>query len=135
MNLKQERVKHLIFKCLKGYNQNCILQFIEKCLRNHTFRIFPDGENCDSYRLAAMYDSLKGYEIQKSDKVVDFAFQITPQCKVCNFSYEYALQRKQKTDMLKFAYPLIIILLISFADSEISTAIYPLSYANSAFSP
>lgn len=43
-----------------------------------------------------MFDSLKGYEIQKSDKVADFAFQITPQCKVRNFSYEYALQRKQK---------------------------------------
>lgn len=80
-----------------------------------------------------MFDSFKDYEIQKIYKVVDFAFQTTPQCKVRNFSNEYALQGKRKTDMLKFAYPLIIILLISFADSEISTAIYPLSYANSAF--
>lgn len=34
------------------------------------FRIFVDGENCDPYRLAAMFDSLNGYEIQKIDKVV-----------------------------------------------------------------
>lgn len=34
------------------------------------FRIFVDGENCDPYRLAAMFDSLKGYEIQKIDKVI-----------------------------------------------------------------
>lgn len=34
------------------------------------FRFFVDGENCDSYRLAAMFDSLNGYEIQKIDKVV-----------------------------------------------------------------
>ena len=26
------------------------------------FRIFVDGENCDPYRLAAMFDSLNGYE-------------------------------------------------------------------------
>lgn len=34
------------------------------------FRFFVDGENCDPYRLAAMFDSLNGYEIQKIDKVV-----------------------------------------------------------------
>lgn len=43
------------------------------------FRFFVDGENCDPYRLAAMFDSLNCYEIQKIDKVVDFAFQTTPQ--------------------------------------------------------
>lgn len=57
MNLKQGKVKHLGFKCLKGYSQSYILQFV-------------DGENCDPYRLAAMFDSLNGYEIQKIDKVV-----------------------------------------------------------------
>ena len=57
MNLKQGRVKHLGFKCLKGYSQSYILQFV-------------DGENCDPYRLAAMFDSLNGYKIQKIDKVV-----------------------------------------------------------------
>lgn len=62
---------------------------------NH-FRIFVDGENCDPYRLAAMFDSLNGYEIQKIDKVVDFAFQTTPQCKVRNFSYEFAVISKNK---------------------------------------
>lgn len=70
LNLKQGKVKHLGFKCLKGYSQSCSLQFIEKGSRNQTFRIFVDGENCDSYRLAAMFDSLNGYEIQKIDKVV-----------------------------------------------------------------
>jgi hypothetical protein len=70
LNLKQERVKHLSFKCLKGYSQSCSLQFVEKGSRNQTFRIFVDGENCDSYRLAAMFDSLNGYKIQKIDKVV-----------------------------------------------------------------
>lgn len=70
LNLKQGRVKHLGFKCLKGYSQSYILQFAEKGSRNQTFRIFVDGENCDPYRLAAMFDSLNGYEIQKIDKVV-----------------------------------------------------------------
>lgn len=70
MNLKQGRVKHLGFKCLKGYSQSYILRFAEKGSRNQTFRIFVDGENCDPYRLAAMFDSLNGYEIQKIDKVV-----------------------------------------------------------------
>ena len=70
MNLKQGKVKHLGFKCLKGYSQSYILQFAEKGSRNRTFRIFVDGENCDPYRLAAMFDSLNGYEIQKIDKVV-----------------------------------------------------------------
>ena len=70
MNLKQGRVKHLGFKCLKGYSQSYILQFAEKGSRNQTFRIFVDGENCDPYRLAAMFDSLNGYKIQKIDKVV-----------------------------------------------------------------
>ena len=60
------------------------------------FRIFVDGENCDPYRLAAMFDSLKGYEIQKIDKVVDFAFQTTPHCKVRNSSYEFAAISKNK---------------------------------------
>lgn len=70
MNLKQGKVKHLGFKCLKGYSQSYILRFVEKCSRNQPFRIFVDGENCDPYRLAAMFDSLNGYEIQKIDKVV-----------------------------------------------------------------
>lgn len=70
MNLKQGRVKHLGFKCLKGYSQSYILQFVENGSRNLTFRILFDGENCDPYRLAAMFDSLNGYEIQKIDKVV-----------------------------------------------------------------
>lgn len=70
MNLKQGKVKHLGFKCLKGYSQSYILQFAEKGSRNQTFRIFVDGENCDPYRLVAMFDSLNGYEIQKIDKVV-----------------------------------------------------------------
>ena len=96
MNLKQGRVKHLGFKCLKGYSQSYILQFVEKGSRNQTFRIFVDGENCDPYRLAAMFDSLKGYEIQKIDKVVDFAFQTTPHCKVRNSSYEFAVISKNK---------------------------------------
>lgn len=43
-----------------------------------------------------MFDSLNGYEIQKIDKVVDFAFQTTPQCKVRNFSYEFAVLSKNK---------------------------------------
>lgn len=43
-----------------------------------------------------MFDSLKGYEIQKIDKVVDFAFQTTPQCKVRNSSYEFAVISKNK---------------------------------------
>ena len=43
-----------------------------------------------------MFDSLKGYEIQKIDKVVDFAFQATPHCKVRNSSYEVAIQSKNK---------------------------------------
>lgn len=96
MNLKQERVKHLSFKCLKGYSQSYILRFAEKGSRNQPFQIFVDGENCDPYRLAAMFDSLKGYEIQKIDKVVDFAFQSTPQCKVRNTSYEFAMPSKNK---------------------------------------
>lgn len=70
MNLKQGKVKHLGFNCLKGYSQSYILQFAENGSRNQTFRIFVDGENCDPYRLAAMFDSLNGYEIQKIDKVV-----------------------------------------------------------------
>ena len=70
MNLKQGRVKHLGFKCLKGYSQSYILQFAEKGSRYQPFRIFVDGGNCDPYRLAAMFDSLNGYEIQKIDKVV-----------------------------------------------------------------
>lgn len=70
MNLKQERVKHLSFKCLKGYSQSYILRFAEKGPRNQPFQIFVDGENCDPYRLAAMFDSLNGYEIQKIDKVI-----------------------------------------------------------------
>lgn len=70
MNLKQGKVKHLGFKGLKGYSQSYILQFVEKGSRNQPFRIFVDGENCDPYRLAAMFDSLNGYEIQKIDKVV-----------------------------------------------------------------
>ena len=70
MNLKQGKVKHLGFKCLKGYSQSYILQFVEKGSRNRPFRIFVDGENCEPYRLAAMFDSLNGYEIQKIDKVV-----------------------------------------------------------------
>lgn len=70
MNLKQGKVKHLGFKCLKGYSQSYILRFVEKCSRNQPFRIFVDGENCDPYRLAAMFDSLNGYEIQKIDKVI-----------------------------------------------------------------
>lgn len=70
MNLKQGRVKHLGFKCLKGYSFSYILQFVEKGSRNRTFRLFADGENCYPYRLAAMFDSLNGYEIQKIDKVV-----------------------------------------------------------------
>ena len=84
MNLKQGKVKHLDFKCLKGYSQSYILQFV-------------DGENCDPYRLAAMFDSLNGYKIQKIDKVVDFAFQTTPHCKVRNFSYEFAALSKNKS--------------------------------------
>ena len=60
------------------------------------FRIFVDGENCDPYCLAAMFDSLNGYEIQKIDKVVDFAFQTTPLCKVHNSSYEFAVLSKNK---------------------------------------
>lgn len=70
MNLKQERVKHLSFKCLKGYSQSYIRRFAEKGSRNQPFQIFVDGENCDPYRLAAMFDSLNGYKIQKIDKVV-----------------------------------------------------------------
>lgn len=70
MNLKQGKVKHLGFKCLKGYSQSYILKFVENGLRNRTFRILVDSESCDPYRLAAMFDSLKGYEIQKIDKVV-----------------------------------------------------------------
>lgn len=70
MNLKQGKVKHLGFKCLKGYSQSYILQFVEEGSRNRTFRILVDGENYEPYRLAAMFDSLKGYEIQKIDKVV-----------------------------------------------------------------
>lgn len=70
MNLKQGKVKRLGFKCLKGYSQSYILQFVENGSRNQPFRIFVDGENCDPYRLAAMFDSLNGYEIQKIDKVV-----------------------------------------------------------------
>lgn len=70
MNLKQGRVKHLDFKCLKGYSQSYILQFVEKGSRNQPFSNFVDGENCDPYRLAAMFDSLNGYKIQKIDKVV-----------------------------------------------------------------
>lgn len=60
------------------------------------FRFFVDGENCDPYRLAAMFDSLNCYEIQKIDKVVDFAFQTTPLCKVRNSSYEFAMRSKNK---------------------------------------
>mgnify|MGYP004534448761 CR=1 FL=1 len=60
------------------------------------FRFFVDGENCNPYRLAAMFDSLKGYEIQKIDKVVNFAFQTTPLCRVRNFSYEFAMRSKNK---------------------------------------
>lgn len=60
------------------------------------FRIFVDGENCDPYRLAAMFDSLNGYKIQKIDKVVDFAFQTTPLCRVRNSSYEFAVLSKNK---------------------------------------
>ncbi len=96
MNLKQGRVKHLDFKCLKGYSQSYILQFVEKGSGNRTFRILVDSENCDPYRLAAMFDSLNGYEIQKIDKVVDFAFQTTPLCRVRNSSYEFAMQSKNK---------------------------------------
>ena len=70
MNLKQGKVKHLDFKCLKGYSQSYILRFAEKGSRNQPFQIFVDGENCDPYRLAAMFDSLNGYEIQKIDKVI-----------------------------------------------------------------
>lgn len=95
MNLKQGKVKHLGFKCLKGYSQSYI-QFVENGSRNRTFRILVDSENCDPYRLAAMFDSLKGYEIQKIGKVVDFAFQTTPHCKVRNFSYEFAVLSKNK---------------------------------------
>ena len=43
-----------------------------------------------------MFDSLNGYEIQKIDKVVDFAFQTTPQYKVRNSSYEFAVISKNK---------------------------------------
>lgn len=43
-----------------------------------------------------MFDSLNGYEIQKIDKVVDFAFQTTPHCKVRNTSYEFAVLSKNK---------------------------------------
>ena len=43
-----------------------------------------------------MFDSLNGYEIQKIDKVVDFAFQTTPLCRVRNSSYEFAMQSKNK---------------------------------------
>jgi hypothetical protein len=96
LNLKQGRVKHLDFKCLKGYSQSYILQFVEKGSGNRTFRILVDSENCDPYRLAAMFDSLNGYEIQKIDKVVDFAFQTTPLCRVRNSSYEFAMQSKNK---------------------------------------
>ena len=39
------------------------------------------------YRLAAMFDSLNGYEIQQIDKVVDFAFQSTPQCKAVSYTH------------------------------------------------
>lgn len=70
MNLKQGRVKHLDFKCLKGYSQSYILQLSKRVREINPFRIFVDGENCDPYRLAAMFDSLNGYKIQKIDKVV-----------------------------------------------------------------
>ena len=43
-----------------------------------------------------MFDSLNGYEIQKIDKVVDFAFQTTPLCRVRNSSYEFAVISKNK---------------------------------------
>lgn len=70
LNLKQGRVKHLDFKCLKGYSQSYILQLSKRVREINPFRIFVDGENCDPYRLAAMFDSLNGYKIQKIDKVV-----------------------------------------------------------------
>lgn len=47
--------------------KNNINDFINK---GNKIQIFVDGENCDPYRLAAMFDSLKDYEIQKIDKVV-----------------------------------------------------------------
>ena len=43
-----------------------------------------------------MFDSLKGYEIQKIDKVVDFELQTTPHCRVHNSSYEFAVLSKNK---------------------------------------
>ena len=47
--------------------KNNINHFINN---GNKIQIFVDGENCDPYRLAAMFDSLKGYEIQKIDKVI-----------------------------------------------------------------
>lgn len=38
--------------------------------RGEKIQIHVDGENCDPYKLAAMFDSLQDFEIQKIDKVV-----------------------------------------------------------------
>lgn len=47
--------------------KNNINDFINN---GNKIQIFVDGENCDPYRLASMFDSLKDYEIQKIEKVV-----------------------------------------------------------------
>lgn len=47
--------------------KNNINHFINN---GNKIQIFVDGENCDPYRLASMFDSLKDYEIQKIEKVV-----------------------------------------------------------------
>lgn len=70
LNLKQGRVKHLDFKCLKDIAKAISFSLSKRVREINPFRIFVDGENCDPYRLAAMFDSLNGYKIQKIDKVV-----------------------------------------------------------------
>ncbi len=47
--------------------KNNINSFINS---GNKIQIFVDGENCNPYKLASMFDSLKDYEIQKIDKVV-----------------------------------------------------------------
>lgn len=53
--------------------KNNINEFIN---RGRKIQIFVDGENCDPYSLAAMFDSLKDYEIQKIDKVIVYYDEI-----------------------------------------------------------
>ena len=107
MNLKQGKVKHLGFKCLKGYSQSYILQFVEKGSRNQTFqkklRIKDLSYDFFTYKIElgtatpVVYQQSQGplyAELLTTNKLSDYHTDLNKQAETMFSRTVYPLNRK-----------------------------------------